>query len=161
MNTRLQFSADTSVHAKVQDVQHIYDQYAGMLMGYIYDVVKDHKMAEQYLADIFIAVAAIPDVLKTTDENIYCKLQLLARKKLTSYFDTVKECDVNETVKNRPNKFLSSMNTRQLTVFCGIHYHGKNVTAIAAEMNEEEDTVRRLLKEAFLIIRRSNDAGVH
>lgn len=124
-----------------------------MLLGYIYDVVKDKALAEQYLTDTFIAVAAVPELFNNPNDNVYCKLQLIARKKLTNYFESVGNCEVNEVVKTRPNSFLNKMNARQQTVFCGVHYHGKNISTIAAEMNEEEDVVRRLLREAFVIIR--------
>jgi DNA-directed RNA polymerase specialized sigma24 family protein len=161
LNTRLQFLADTPLQAKVQDVQDIYNRYAGMLLGYIYDVVKDRALAEQYLADTFAAVALIADDLKKPGENIYRKLQLIARSKLTAYFNTLEQCDVKETVNHRPNKFLNGMSERQLQVFCGVHYHGKNIATIAAELKKPEDVVKKLLKEAFLIIRKSNDAGVY
>ncbi|MBE9585252.1 sigma-70 family RNA polymerase sigma factor [Mucilaginibacter sp. JRF] len=161
MNTRLQNLADTPLQAKVQDVQFIYDRYAGMLLGYIYDVVKDRTLAEQYLNDTFTTVALLADELTKSEENIYRKLQLIARGKLSSYFNTMQQCDISETVKHRPNKYLNSMSERQLQVFCGVHYHGKKINTIAAEMNEPEDVVKKLLKEAFLIIRKSNDARVY
>ncbi|GAA4921993.1 hypothetical protein [Mucilaginibacter defluvii] len=154
MNTRLQTSAETSsLHHKVYDVQHIYNRYAGMLLGYIYDVVKDKALAEQYLADTFIAVVKVPELFNNPNDNVYCKLQMIARKRLAGYFKSVGNCEVDEIVSNRPNTFLSKMNVRQQTVFCGVHYHGKSIPTIAAEMNEDEDVVRRVLREAFVIIR--------
>lgn len=126
-----------------------------MLLGYIYDVVKDKALAEKYLADTFIAVATVPELFNNPNGNVYCKLQMIARERLESYFKAAENCDVNEIVSNRPNTFLSKMNVRQQTVFCGVHYHGKSIPKIAAEMNEEETVVRKLLREAFVIIRKS------
>ncbi len=153
MNTRLQTSAETSLHPTVYNVQHIYNRYAGMLLGYIYDVVKDKALAEKYLADTFIAVATVPELINNPNDNVYCKLQMVARKRLAAYFESVGNCEVDEIVSNRPNTFLSKMNKRQQAVFCGVKYQGKNIATIAAEMNEDEDVVRRLLREAFVIIR--------
>lgn len=137
-----------------------------MLLGYIFDVVKDDKLAEQYLVDTFKDVSVQVNEFAADAANDYCKLQLLARKKLAPFFDTIKNCAVTDTVANgndtRTNKYIERMNNGQQIVFCGIHYHGKTVGAMAKELNTGEDAIRRLLKEAFAIIRNNrNDAGVH
>lgn len=137
-----------------------------MLLGYIYDVVKDQQMAEQYLADIFRDLHIHITDFANGQSNEYCKLQLLARKKLTPYFDTIKDCNTSTELKKgngaRSNKFIDLMNAGQQTVFCGVHYHGKTVNTLASELSVDEITVRKLLKEAFAIIRNNrNDAGVH
>jgi hypothetical protein len=147
-------------------VQALYNRYAGMLLGYIFDVVKDEKLAEQYLVDTFKDVSAQVDEFADGAANDYCKLQLLARKKLAPFFDTIKDCTVTDAVTNgngtRTNKYIERMNTGQQVVFCGVHYHGKTVGALAKELNTDDDAIRRLLKEAFAIIRNNrNDAGVH
>jgi hypothetical protein len=96
-------------------VQALYNRYAGMLLGYIFDVVKDEKLAEQYLVDTFKDVSAQVDEFADGAANDYCKLQLLARKKLAPFFDTIKDCTVTDAVTNgngtRTNKYIERMNT--------------------------------------------------
>ena len=134
-----------------------------MLLGYIFDVVKDEQQAEKYLIDVFNDVPAVLHEFSEHGTNAYCKLQLMAKKRLSGYFKTVEDCeDGRPRTSARPNKYTDLMTAEQQLVFCGIHYQGKNTATIAAELNTNEEGVRRLLKEAFIIIRNNRDhAGIH
>ncbi|MEO6150710.1 MAG: hypothetical protein ABIN95_06640 [Mucilaginibacter sp.] len=148
MDTRLQY-LQTATQLKTQAVQALYNKYAGLLLGYIVGVVNDEKQAEQYLVDTFKEVALRLEEFSKQESNEYCKLQLVARKQLSGYFETTKDCAPL-------NKHTTQMTLLQQQVFCGVHYHGKKTALLAAELNMTEDTVRKTLKEAFSIIRKNN-----
>lgn len=133
----------------------IYDQYAGLLYGYIYEVVKDKQIAEQYLLSVFNDLPQhLQDVLQP-GVNTYNRLQQMARRSLNSFFETVPDCPPADNVPARPNKFLSRMNAEQQIVFCNIHYNGKSIGKLAAELDKGEDEIRKILQQAFAAIRRA------
>ena len=140
-------------------IRALYDEYAGMLLGYIYEVVKDKDMAGQYLVTLFNELPQhLTDVLQP-GANTYHRLQLVARKILAGFFENIPACEVNPNTNShlpaRPNKFLERMNAEQQFVFCGIHYSGKSIAALAAELNKPEQVIKQLLQQAFAAIRRA------
>ncbi|WP_461452068.1 sigma-70 RNA polymerase sigma factor region 4 domain-containing protein [Mucilaginibacter sp.] len=137
----------------------LYDKYAGMLLGYIYDIVDDSKLAEQHLVSIYSGLSVNYKELIPDGENTWCYLQRLAKKHLSGFQEGLKEpklkgIDFNN--KNDRNRFLKLMTHEQKEVFCGIYHYGKTVTKLSKELNIAEDTVRRTLKEAFAIIKQAS-----
>ncbi|GAB3931480.1 sigma-70 family RNA polymerase sigma factor [Mucilaginibacter myungsuensis] len=136
----------------------IYDQYAGMLYGYIFEVVKDKQLAERYLMMVFNDLPHQLHDLLQPGVNVYHKLQQLTRKHLKDIFGSqqtiIDGTGVNGHIPARPNKFLDKMSAEQKHVFCNIHYYGKSVSTVAAEMNSAEEEVRKVLQQAFAAIRR-------
>ncbi|RCH56602.1 hypothetical protein DJ568_01715 [Mucilaginibacter hurinus] len=165
MNTRLQH-LQTPAQLKTNAVQGLYNKYAGLLLGYIDSVVNDGEQAEKYLIETFNEVAMRFEEFSKLQGSEYCKLQLIARKKLWTFFNSLQQCDVAETIKKIAgsafDKHISQMSDMQQKVFCGVHYHGKNTATLAAELNTTEPEIRKVLKQAFSIIRNnSGDAGVY
>jgi hypothetical protein len=148
----------TPLSAVVQTKQGLYNSYANMLLGYLFEAVKDMVVAEQYLVDIFnkLQFADIQAITKP-GVNTFCQLQMMARKKCAEFSATVTGCaDPNATqtgVQIPNNKFIKMMGPEQQQVFCGIHYHGKTIGTLATELNQTEEAIRRILKESFTIIR--------
>nr|WP_294944377.1 hypothetical protein [uncultured Mucilaginibacter sp.] len=148
----------TPISAGVQTKQSLYNSYANMLLGYLFEAVKDMVVAEQYLVDIFneLQFADIQAITKP-GVNTFCQLQMLARKKCAEFLATVVGCagpDATQTGVQIPNnKFIKMMGPEQQQVFCGIHYHGKTIGTLAAELKQPEEAIRRILKESFTIIR--------
>jgi len=139
-------------------IQGLYNQYAPMLLGYIFEVVKNMAVAEQYLVAVFKDVPHEIDEISKAGVNSFCHLQLMARKKLSSFFDSVDDCAEGETqpaVINN-NKYIALMSQEQQLVFCGVYWHGKTIAKIAAELEKTEDAVKRVLKECFTTIRNSS-----
>lgn len=162
--------ADTtgSFPGTVQTKQSLYNSYGGMLLGYIFEVVKSTQVAEQYLVDVFNQLQFTDiQAISKPGINTFCQLQQIARKKLASFTSTVEDCAEENTKTAAPaikgNKFVEQMAPEQQEVFCGVHYHGKSIPALAAELNKPEDAIRRILRESFLIIRnqRNDTATVH
>ena len=139
-----------------------------MLFGYILEVITTQSVAEQYLADIFNELQ-FTDIQAITKPgvNTFCRLQMMARKKLAEFQAAVDDCAGND---NRPkgliikgNKFIDMLAPDQQFVFCGVHYHGKTTANLATELNKPEGVIRQLLKESFNIIRktRNDTAAIH
>lgn len=151
-----------------QTKQGLYNSYSSMLLGYLYEALKNKPVAEQYLVDIFneLQFADIQAITKP-GVNTFCQLQIMARKKLASYLATVNDC-ADEAKKPKGivingNKFIDMMSQEQQIVFCGVHYHGKTATRLSEELLKPESEIKRILKESFTIIRnqRNDTATVH
>lgn len=125
-------------------------------MGYIYEVVKDQQLAEQYLVQVF---NQLPEQLDTADTSIrlYLRLQLIARKLLAAYFENGSNhipSTATTYLPFRQNKYLDNMNNEQQHVFCKLHYCGKSISQLAAELQRPESDIKQILKEAFDGMRR-------
>lgn len=136
----------------------LYDEYAPLLLGYIQEVVKDKKLAEQYLIAVFNEVPEHLHELLQPGTNVFLGLQLLTRTILANFFKTIPVCtalDDKRYLPNRPNKFLTGMTGEQQLIFCSIHYHGKSIPVLAAELNMAEADIKKILQQAFAAIRRA------
>ncbi len=164
MSTRL--SAKTREYDLLLSARTLYDSYGAMLLGYLFEVVRDQCVAEQYLVDIFNEVAKEPANYNANGLSTLSQLQILARKKLTPYCQTLKDSgtgqDNAKSTTAKQNKYMSQMTPEQQHVFCGLQYHGKSIGVLAIEMQKPEDDIRKILKEAFTLIRRVNGhTGIH
>jgi len=140
-------------------VQELYNQYAAKLLGHIFEVVKNMNIAEQYLIAVFKDVPNELNELSKSEVNSFCYLQAMARKKLTNFFESVNDCAVADQVPataNPNNKYVGMMTLEQQLVFCGVYWHGKTITKLAAELDKTEETIKRVLKECFTTIRNSS-----
>ncbi|MGZ3756774.1 MAG: RNA polymerase sigma factor [Mucilaginibacter sp.] len=146
-----------------QGLLNLYDKYASLLLGYIYEIVKDHELAEQYLISTFKHIAdQYHDIVSA--QNIWSKLQQIAKRTLAEFFVSIKDCDSTavSTKNSLQIKVISKMTEEQRTVFCGVYYHGKTTAALAKQLSKPELTIRKTLKEAFAIIRQGREhTGIH
>jgi hypothetical protein len=156
LNTQLQTSGIAS-GSKLSSVQNLYNSYAAMLLGYIFEVVKSRSVAEQYLVAVFNDVQDQVEEFYKPGVNAFCRLQLMARKKLAGYFETVDDCSTEQAMQKNQfighNKFIKQMSADQQLVFCGAHWHGKSIAKLAVELGKPEGDIRKILKECFTIIR--------
>lgn len=136
-------------------VRNLYDRYGGMLLGYLVDVLKDRKIAEEYLVTIFGDLA---HEVKTEFSYNWCQLQRFAKSRLPFAADGGSSNETGLSVKyDQRNKFLELMSEHQKLVFCGVYYHGRTVTSIALQLNIAEEATRKILLEAFTIIRQQRE----
>ncbi|TSD63469.1 hypothetical protein FFF34_017920 [Inquilinus sp. KBS0705] len=142
---------EVSPQGYLQAKHSLYNSYGGMLLGYILEIVKSQTVAEQYLVDLFADIMPA-NITELSSGNVFCKLQLLARKKLSAFFESLENCALEEKQVSA-NKFTNLMNADQQQVFCGVQYYGKSIAKLAAELGKSEDDVRRILKESFTVIR--------
>lgn len=139
-------------------VYNLYDDYGAMLLGYIFEVVKDKKVAEDYLVQTFSSVALKFNEINWSESNKWGLLQRIAKNELAKYNEAAADCDAHTTAKNAtPNKYLDKMTDEQKLVFCNVYYSKRTTAQLAAEINKPEELVKKLLKEAFAIIRKSNE----
>jgi len=138
----------------LQRVRALYDRYAGMLLGYITEVIKDSHEAEQLLIRVFSDLHQQLDDMDRSALGAFCYLQLHARKKIAVYLQNTG----NQAPAIRSNKYLNLLSEEQLKVFCGLHYDGKNSSILAFEMGKTPEAIRLILKEAFGIIRKGRSA---
>ncbi|WP_158994998.1 hypothetical protein [Mucilaginibacter sp. L196] len=141
-------------------IGELYDKYAGMLLGYIYDIVKDNELAEQHLVTFY---SGLPEDYKNTISNggnTWCHLQRLVKKQLSDYNNDAKKDyqpkEIDLVTYNNRNKFLKLMTQEQKEVFCGIYHYGKTINQLAIERNTNESFIRKALKEAFFIIKKAS-----
>lgn len=128
-----------------------------MLFGYIYEIVRDNKIAEQQLINIY---NYIPDHINELDgegANTWCQLLRLAKKymefsKGALYNNQLYRADLNEY--NDCNRFLGLLTIEQKQVFCNIYYYGKTTAELSKELNRSEELIRIALKEALIIIKK-------
>ncbi|QKJ29735.1 sigma-70 family RNA polymerase sigma factor [Mucilaginibacter mali] len=136
----------------------IYDEYAGLLLGYIFEVVKDKNIAEEYLVAVFKELPQhLHDVMQP-GTNTYQRLLLLTRKVLADFFATIPACDPADKKAHlpaMPNKFLERMSEEEQFIFCNVHYNGKSISALARELNRTEQAIKKILQQAFAAIRRA------
>ncbi|RFZ83324.1 hypothetical protein DYU05_14410 [Mucilaginibacter terrenus] len=156
-------STSASPLTAVPTKQGLYNSYADMLLGYIYEVVKSKSVAEQYLVEIFneLNFADIAAITKP-GVNTYCRLQQLARNKVAA-FTSSKADDTSKSTVVMRNRFTDLMTAEQQQVFCGVHYHGKTISKLSLELKKPEDEIKRILKQSFILIRnqRNDTATVH
>ena len=141
----------------VYNIRELYDKYASMLLGYIYHIVKDHALAEQYLIDTFKEIPQHLHEINEAGSNAWLQLQKLAGKKVKGFLENLKEGEkqglaVIGSYLAR-NKFLAMMTPEQQIVFCNVYYHHQTTANLSAELKITEEAVRKLLKEAFSIMR--------
>src|ERR1700761_6495344 len=67
-------------------VHELYDKYSGMVFGYIYEVVKDVKLAEQYLTDFYTDIPKHLHEINAQGANTWCQLQRLVKMFLSQVF---------------------------------------------------------------------------
>lgn len=140
-------------------LQQLYDQYAGMLLGYLHAIVNDHQVAEQHLINIFKDLPKHLPAINTAGVNAWCELQKLAKKELSDVVPrgTDQHKAAAQVIRNYEvrNKFLSLMTEEQKQVFCLVYYQRKSTLELSKELNISEELVRKLLKQAFAIIKKA------
>jgi DNA-directed RNA polymerase specialized sigma24 family protein len=141
---------------EVSATRALYDRYGNLLLGYIFRVVKDTKLAEEYLIEIFKEVPYHLNNLNSSGENTWLQLQTLAKRKLSGFAATMRSCSSKDFVKSDgsdTDKYVSVMSMEQRFVFCGVYYYQQSVASLAHELGKTEESVRMILREAFKIIR--------
>jgi hypothetical protein len=141
-------------------LNELYDKFAGMLLGYIIDIVNDAKLAEQHLVSIFNSLPSHLNEINADGCNAWCHLQRLAQRQLAGFCDDNAKTNQPENIDlsgyyNR-NKFLGFMSEEQRLVFCYVYYKGRTTAQLAMELNKPEASIRKLLKEAFGVIKKGS-----
>lgn len=144
---------------KPESIRSLYDRHAGMLLGYIFEVVKDRKLAEEYLVKVFCDLSIQFNDVNWNGVSAWPRLQKFTREKLWSSADIPGYASLGSGVKipGSPDHDLKQLSEEQRQVFCDVYYHGKTIAAIAETLNKTEDLTRKTLKEAFAIMRKGSE----
>jgi len=135
-------------------LNELYEKYSGMLLGYISEVVKDSKLAEQHLVSIYNHIPGHMNELTGDGINTWCQLQRLTKKYLGLCEGELNNIKLDSSTYGACNKFHNLMTQEQREVFCNVYYRGKTVFELSKELKRSEDSIRALLKEAFVIIKK-------
>lgn len=76
----LESTSQVTIDHQSQSIRCLYDKHAGMLLGYIFEVVKDRKLAEEYLVEIFSAISLLREKQGEEDINTWCQLLKYTKK---------------------------------------------------------------------------------
>lgn len=154
----LEIKQQALIENRPESIRILYDRHAGMLLGYIFGVVKDRELAEKYLVQLFCDLSQHFHEIDWDSTNSWCLLQRFAKKKLAGFKNVANENKAHEEtdleLHNSTNKYLEQLTNEQKLIFCEVYYHGKTVAAISEELKKTEDLIRKTLKEAFAIIRK-------
>ncbi|MFD2145794.1 sigma factor-like helix-turn-helix DNA-binding protein [Mucilaginibacter antarcticus] len=148
---------DQVLHTKTLSISTLYDDYAAMLLGYIMEVIGDKKVAEDYLVKIFKGLAQNFTTINWNEGSNWCALQRYAKNQLAKFDYAAAGCNPPNATHSLPNKHLNEMTEEQKLIFCNIYYRKKTTAQLATEINRPEELVKKLLKEAFIIIRKYNE----
>lgn len=141
-----------------ESIRGLYNKHAGMLLGYIFEVVEDRKLAEAYLIKIFCDL-----FLRYNEGNLkeitgWPQLQKFAREKLLSLPHSFRDISLKAGLKiSAPNSYLRQLTEEQRQIFCGVYYKGKTIADLSGSLNKTEDLTRKTLKEAFAIMRKGSE----
>lgn len=149
---------------KPESIRNLYDRHGGTLLGYIFEVVKDRKLAEEYLVQVFCDLSLQFNEIKWEGTSSWFQLQKFAKGKLADFTSvaagecvTYEESGLRANSYRTGNKYLDQLTDEQRMIFCDVYYHGKTVLSISEQLNKTEDFIRKTLKEAFAIIRKSGE----
>ncbi|MBW4890556.1 hypothetical protein KXQ82_12545 [Mucilaginibacter sp. HMF5004] len=148
--TQIVKNKPTSVHA-------LYEEYAGMLLGYIFEVVNDMELAEAYLVKVFSTISRQFNDTNWSGSGTWLQLRRFAKNELTHFYSAVQSCDPADTQYPK-NKYFADMTANQKHIFCSIYYHKATVAQLSAQMGEPEAYINKMLKEAFAIIKQQHES---
>lgn len=135
----------------------LYYRYSSWLLGYLMAVVKDYELAEQYLVDVFKEVPNRLHEFTGSESSPWLCLQVLAKSKLKGYTSALRasnpKANFDSIERLKFDSYVSTMTTEQQIVFCGVYYYQKSTALLAQELNKADDEVKKILKEAFLMIK--------
>ena len=139
-------------------IQEVYDQYSGMLYGYLLKVLKDKEQAEKFLVSIFDDIAKSADESGNCGPYTWCGLYRMAKDKVMIHIDDEgNSSDQDTMVYTLGNNMYNGMTDDQKQVFYETYYGGKKVNQLAAQLNKSEELIKKTLMEAFTILRRGGN----
>jgi len=143
-----------------RQLQELYNNYGGMLFGYIFEVVKDRQLAETYLLKVFANISKRIELQNHEEINSWAQVFRYTKHQLGSFSNPTEDGPANqsETIKYKElHPCLTRLNDEERKIFCDSYYYGKTIDAISTELNQSEALIRKTLRQAFITIR--TDSG--
>jgi hypothetical protein len=144
------------VESKPESMRSLYDKYAGTLLGFIFEIVNDSKLAEESLVRVFNELAEEFGAENAEGPQNWSQLQRFAKGRLINLAAALdKGGDERLVLRRSDDRYLAGLSAQQKYIFLDIYYHGKTVAMLATELEKTEEFIRKTLKEAFVILRKS------
>ncbi|MVN93134.1 hypothetical protein GO816_18525 [Mucilaginibacter sp. HME9299] len=131
----------------------LFYRYGSWLLGYIVEIVKDHEVAEQYLADIFKEVPYKLNELNSTGSDSWKQLRMLAQARLKTAYNRNLSGKELFSERLKFDGVVSGLTIEQQIVFCGVYYYQKSTAILAHELNLTDAEVKKILREAFIMMK--------
>ena len=131
----------------------LYYRYSSWLLGYLIEVVKDYTIAEQYLVEVFKEVPNRLDDFSGPQNQHWKVLRNLAQSKLHGVRVRDLNKDTTSPERLKFDGFVSNLTVEQQIVFCGVYYYQKSTQILAAELNMTDADIKKILKDAFIMIK--------
>jgi DNA-directed RNA polymerase specialized sigma24 family protein len=142
-----------------RQLQELYNNYGGMLFGYIFEIVKDKKLAETYLLKVFASISKEEELSDHEEISSWAQVFRYAKHQLSSFRSRAenqpaKQADTLSYEELHP--CLSRLNDEERKIFCDSYYYGKTIDTISTELNQPGALIRKTLRQAFITIRTSS-----
>jgi DNA-directed RNA polymerase specialized sigma24 family protein len=150
---------DHLASGKLPAIRFLYTRYSSMLFGYVLQFIPDKKEAEKLLIVIFAQLANRLHEACLSASGIYCWMQAEARKIILDHFRQ----SHNGHGKPAPNDHsrkawylahLQDASDDQKRIFRLVFFEGCSRETVAQEIHQDVPTVKKLLRESLLIIRK-------
>lgn len=139
-----------------RQLQDLYNNYGDMLYGYIFEVVKDRKLAETYLLKVFANISRQTESQNQEEINSWAQVFRYTKDQLQHFNNPAEDklSHQSETVSYKElHPSLTVLNDEERKIFCDSYYYGKTIDAISIELNQSEALIRKTLRQAFITIR--------
>jgi hypothetical protein len=147
----LNIRQETVETEQTTDIMLIYSKYSAMLFGYLIEITLDRKQAEHYLLKVYTELAN--NFNHTTQEiTNWTQLRRFANNLLSLQSDAISASEYPRPKSGRPAG-VEQLSCDQQKVFQEIYNQGVTVAALALKLNQTEETIRKTLKEAFVIMK--------
>jgi hypothetical protein len=136
---------------QLQGLRRLFDKYGAMLLGYLVETMGEGKLAEEYLIIVFTDLA---NNYAQVENYGWLQLRQFAKNKLDNL--GLKNNDTETfPVNSAARKTWRNMTDEQRYVFYNVYNFGKPVESIARQLKRPEGDIRKILVEAFAVIRKS------
>lgn len=139
-------------------IRFLFTRYSSMLFGYVLQFITDKNEAEKLLVVIFGELAnRLHDGCRSAS-GLYCWMQAEARKIILDYVQPDNGQGKPAPDDNREAWYLSLLqeaSDEQKKIFRAVFFEGRSKETIAQEVHQDLSTVKKLLRESLLIIRKN------
>ncbi|WP_443939271.1 hypothetical protein [Pedobacter sp. MW01-1-1] len=136
---------------RIDVLKHLYDQYGGMVMGYMFGVVKERNLAQEYLIQFFSEISTDFFDAKLTSAQVWCALYKLAKSYLSMVL--VKGIGNEAAGTAIPVQGLQDLSSGHRAVFHSVYNGEMAITELSDAQSTHPDEVKKMMRETFITMR--------
>ncbi|RZK81295.1 MAG: hypothetical protein EOO92_05040 [Pedobacter sp.] len=145
----LKINPESELKIAATDISSVYDRYAGMLLGFISQIIKNKEQAEEKMITIFSELGKAVYVNHSARAediriNSWNDLRVFALNFLPAQ---------NSSTLPTASPVNGKLTELQQQVFNIAYYQKRSINEIAAQLNQTEDSIRKALREAFAVMK--------